>query len=185
MTVLVLGLVSINSGLTLAGSPLAFSSWIVRSAPPLKPQALVQQRPTTTSVSVSSPLSSSTAATAAGNRDEFILETLPKFAPLAGNQLQSAADVATVSSTIVQIDVLDYGYSPNVINAPANQSLQLKLVTDNVWSCARAFVIPSLGVQQVLPDTGETMIDLPPQPTGSTLFYTCSMGMYYGTIQFQ
>jgi hypothetical protein len=35
-----------------------------------------------------------------------------------------------------------------------------------------------------LPATGTVMIDVPAQPAGSKLFYSCSMGMYSGVIVF-
>ncbi len=57
------------------------------------------------------------------------------------------------------------------------------MVTDGTWGCTRAFVIPSAGFRQILPETGETPIDLG-TPAAGTLRYTCSMGMYRGNITF-
>jgi plastocyanin domain-containing protein len=58
------------------------------------------------------------------------------------------------------------------------------MVTDETYSCARALVVPSLGIQRELPATGTVVIDVPAQPAGSKLFYSCSMGMYSGLIVF-
>jgi plastocyanin domain-containing protein len=58
------------------------------------------------------------------------------------------------------------------------------MVTNETYSCARALVIPSLGIQGELPASGVVMIDVPAQPAGSKLFYSCSMGMYSGVIVF-
>jgi len=157
--VLVLGVISVNAGLNLLGSPLAIRQLMTTplSAVP------VADEPTT---------------------ESSLLETLPKFAPLAGNKFQSSANVVTVSTNIVEINVLDDGYSPNIVNASADQAIQLKLVTSNTWGCTRAFVIPALNYSNLLSDTGEVVVDLPPQQAGSSLLYTCSMGMYSGVIHF-
>jgi sulfite exporter TauE/SafE len=105
------------------------------------------------------------------------------------SQLELPAESGLVStgatlSNVLVVNALDYGYQPNVLLAPAEQPVQLKLVTNDTWGCTRAFVIPDLNIQTILPDTGETIIDIPPQPAGTTLFFTCSMGMFYGQIQF-
>jgi len=70
------------------------------------------------------------------------------------------------------------GYEPTLLPARANEPVRLNLVTENMYSCTRAFVIPALGIQQILPATGTVTLDLPPQPPGTVLRFTCSMGMY-------
>ncbi len=45
-------------------------------------------------------------------------------------------------------------------------------------------MIPSLGVEEFLDETGVKTIDLPPQPTG-TLRFSCGMGMVNGQIVFE
>jgi hypothetical protein len=61
----------------------------------------------------------------------------------------------------------------------------LNLVTNQTYSCARDFVIPSLNVYQLLPDTGTVQVNIPAQPSGTRMFFTCSMGMYTGMIVFE
>ena len=63
--------------------------------------------------------------------------------------------------------------------------MRLDLVTDKTYSCAQAFVIPALRIERLLPPSGVTSIDLPPQKAGSVLRFTCSMGMYGGQIRFE
>ena len=82
------------------------------------------------------------------------------------------------------INVENNGYQPEVTHAKGGQPFQLALVTNETYSCARAFVIQSLGIEKVLPATGTVMVDIPAQPAGSKLFYSCSMGMYSGVIVF-
>ncbi|GAB4577348.1 MAG: hypothetical protein Fur0022_00790 [Anaerolineales bacterium] len=77
------------------------------------------------------------------------------------------------------------GYEPTLLRARANEPIRLNLVTENTFSCTRAFVIPALGIQQILPETGTVTLDLPPQPAGTVLRFTCSMGMYGGQIVFE
>jgi plastocyanin domain-containing protein len=61
----------------------------------------------------------------------------------------------------------------------------LNLVTNKTYSCSRDFVIPDLNYYQLLPDTGTVQVEIPPQPAGTRMKFTCSMGMYTGTIVFE
>jgi len=81
----------------------------------------------------------------------------------------------------VTIDVVADGYAPNLIQVKRGQPIRLRLLTNQTFSCARAFTIPSLKIDQLLPETGETVIELPAQQPGS-VYFTCSMGMYSGLI---
>jgi uncharacterized protein len=96
-----------------------------------------------------------------------------------------ASQPYVATSNVVSINAQTSGYSPNNIIAPADQTIELHLVTNNTLSCARAFVIPSLNFMKILPTTGDTVLTLPAQSKGTTLEFTCSMGMYNGVIQFQ
>lgn len=128
--VLVLGLVTIDSGLNLIGSPLSIS---------------------------------------------YILNNSSK-----SNQVE----VTTPSSAQLTLDVKNEGYFPRRLNALANEPIHLNLVTQDTFSCSRDFVIPALGMQILLPATGTTPIEIPPQKPGTVLRFTCSMGMYTGQIEF-
>jgi sulfite exporter TauE/SafE len=83
------------------------------------------------------------------------------------------------------LNVEDNGYFPSTLKAPADKSFTLNLVTDQTYSCARDFVIPALDYYELLPDTGTVQVNIPAQEKGSTLFFTCSMGMYTGQIVFE
>ena len=85
----------------------------------------------------------------------------------------------------LRLQVQNDGYFPQTLSAPADQALTLNLVTNKTYSCARDFVIPALNVYQLLPDTGTVQVNIPAQPAGTKLFFTCSMGMYTGQIIFQ
>lgn len=109
----------------------------------------------------------------------------PLFHPSRSTgQVQGVPAPAIVRGNTISITVLDHGYTPPLVKAPAGRPLKLKLVTNTTVGCTRAFVLPTLGIQQLLPETGETILDVPAQTAGTTLAYSCSMGMYTGAIQF-
>ena len=83
------------------------------------------------------------------------------------------------------LNVENEGYFPQTLRANANTPVQLSLVTEKTYSCARDFVIPALSFYELLPETGTVQVDIPAQPTGTRMFFTCSMGMYTGMIIFE
>ncbi len=76
------------------------------------------------------------------------------------------------------------GYSPLVTNAQAGIPTKLIMKTNGVYDCSSALVIRSLNYQQMLPQTGETEIDVGIPKAGVPLQGLCAMGMYNFTINF-
>lgn len=76
------------------------------------------------------------------------------------------------------------GYKPGVVTAKAGEPALLKIKTSNSYDCSRAFMIPELNINKNLPQTGETVIEIPAQAAGKSLKGTCSMGMYSFTMKF-
>jgi sulfite exporter TauE/SafE len=113
----------------------------------------------------------------------FSLQNMTRnwFAP----QAEVAAPAVPAKDGEIVLNVKNNGYSPAILRAPAGKDLTLNLVTNNTYSCARDFVIPDLNFYQLLPDTGTVQVNIPAQEAGSTLFFTCSMGMYTGQIVFE
>ncbi len=118
-------------------------------------------------------------------------------APFSLAQLTQAADAPAVTSTPatapvaesnatneLQITVLNNGYRPAKLSARADVPTRLTFVSENVRSCSLALVIPEMRVEELLPSTGEFTVEIPPQPAGKVLRYSCSMGMYSGQIVF-
>ncbi len=134
VVVIILGIVSIDSGLTLAGSPVSLTRLLLPAAQTVS------------------------AAT------------------------DSSAPAST--SSVITISAEDDGYSPKVIHALANTTLQLNIVTSNTTSCARSIVFPDLNVEKILPVSGQVNVAVPPQQKGFVMRYSCSMGMYTGQIVF-
>ncbi len=122
-----------------------------------------------------------------------VLGSQLSFQNLTRNLLPSNSGSAPVAqaagSSFAEGDVVLYvqneGYFPQTISAPAGKNFILNLVTNQTYSCARDFVIPSLDYYELLPDTGTVQVNIPAQEKGNTLFFTCSMGMYTGQIVFE
>ena len=76
------------------------------------------------------------------------------------------------------------GYSPQISNARAGIPTKLIVKTSGTYDCSAALVIRSIGFQEILPQTGETVIDLGIPKVGEPLQGTCSMGMYNFLINF-
>jgi len=76
------------------------------------------------------------------------------------------------------------GYSPNVTTAKSGVPTKLIVKTNGTYDCSASLVIRSIGYQQVLPQTGETEIDIGVPKAGEPLQGTCSMGMYSFRIDF-
>lgn len=138
ITVLILGLVTLDGGLNVMGSPLSFQN-LSRSLFPSE---------------------SSTAA-------------------------QASSPQPATSDGGLTLNVENDGYFPQTLRADANTAIKLNLVTNKTYSCARDFVIPALNYYQLLPDTGSVQVNIPAQPAGTRMFFTCSMGMYTGMIIFE
>lgn len=85
----------------------------------------------------------------------------------------------------ITLYVQNQGYFPETLKAPAGKNLKLNLITDGVYSCALAFLIPDLNFYQMLPPIGTVQVDIPAQTTGTEMYFTCSMGMYTGRIIFE
>jgi len=108
---------------------------------------------------------------------------------LAANLTSTPASANTVAATsaitdghqTVQINATSDGYSPSTTHARAGLPTTLRIHSDDAQGCIRSFTVPDLNVQQILPASGDTEIELGSLQPG-TLAYACGMGMYTGTI---
>lgn len=76
------------------------------------------------------------------------------------------------------------GYSPNISFAKAGIPTKLIMKTNGAYDCSASLVIRSIGFQKILPQTGETEIDIGTKKAGETLQGVCGMGMYNFLINF-
>lgn len=135
ITVLILGVITIDSGMNLLGSPIS------------------------------------------------IVNLTRKVFPATETTVKQPDGLPSTAGALV-LTVANNGYFPRTLNAKANETITLDLVTQKTFSCARDFVIPALKYYTLLPQTGRVSVEIPPQSAGSVLRFTCSMGMYTGEIVF-
>lgn len=100
---------------------------------------------------------------------------------LASRDQGSVAGLATDGAQQVTIKVRSNGYTPSASTLKVGVPVRLRLVSENVQGCARAFTIPGMNISKVLPTNGEEEINFTPNKTG-TLTFACSMGMYTGAF---
>lgn len=100
--------------------------------------------------------------------------------------------VESVSGSNVEIiDGVQYitvsakgGYSPKASVAAAGMPTILQVETQGTFDCSSSLLIPALDINENLPATGITEVDLG-TPEAGVLEGTCSMGMYRFDINFQ
>lgn len=76
------------------------------------------------------------------------------------------------------------GYSPRTSSAKAGVPTKIIMKTQGTYDCSASLIINSLGYQNMLPSTGDTIIDAGTTNAGGTLRGTCGMGMYGFSINF-
>ncbi|TDC85813.1 cupredoxin domain-containing protein [Micromonospora sp. KC606] len=81
----------------------------------------------------------------------------------------------------VVITAVEGAYQPRNLDIQAGLPTTLIVRSDRAQGCVRSFVIPSLGVEKILPVNGDTVIDLGVLNPGR-LAYSCGMGMYTGRL---
>ncbi len=198
--VLVLGFVAIDSGLNLMGSPYSFAnlSQAWASPAPAQPSALSlvptapAARPTiqVPAVAITAIPPARPTVQAPADATRTVPPATRTLAAPATSIVSDPTQAPTVASptsgnTILTINIIDSGYQPAVLQTEGGQPFQIKLVTDKTSGCSRAFVIPKLNIQKIMPATGTALLDIPSQPSGSELRFACSMGMYTGKIVFK
>lgn len=156
---LILGLVAIDTGLTLAGSPVSITQFVNRFRAPAEEVQVTEAQ------------------------QEFKAFELNTPGPTS----KTAEDVSSEApgdGTVVTINIKNGGYEPRVVHAKAGMPIQVRLVSKNTYSCALAFVIPSLGIEEYLQSTDERLFEIPAQEQGTEVPFYCSMGMFTGSIIF-
>jgi len=118
------------------------------------------------------------------NANRVNTNTIPRIDDPSNFPSVSIASTPVISSDVVVYAKND-GYYPYESYAIAGEPVTLRLMTNNTISCSRSFIIPSLNIKALLDATGEKVIEIPPREAGTTLAYSCSMGMYTGVIKFQ
>ena len=95
---------------------------------------------------------------------------------------QIAAVGVTDGVQKVTLEVLNRGYSPKSFKVKQGIPVQLTLNSNEVYSCALAFVFKEFGINTFLESTDSQTFTFTPKKPGKYTF-TCSMGMYTGTME--
>jgi len=177
IVVLLLGLMAIESGLNLLGSPVSAS------------RLIASLRPETEVAPVAAPTADGPVATE-------VEPTVVAVAPEGAGD-QPAEDVDPDPGVVGQAPTPDEpdvqtlyvqakhdGYVPPRQHAIAGMPSRLVLLTDLTRSCTRALAIPALNFETYLPETGQVTVGIPPMEAGTVLRYSCAAGIYTGEIIF-
>lgn len=109
------------------------------------------------------------------------------FSGRSSSASDSGANANNVSivdgKQIIEIGVKG-GYHPKISAAKAGIPTVLRFSTNGTFDCSSSIRIPSMGINKILPSSGDTDIDLG-SPTVAALQGTCGMGMYSFQINFQ
>lgn len=91
--------------------------------------------------------------------------------------------VATVDGVQpITINIFNNGYQPSYFRVRRDQPVQLTLQSNDTYSCAVAFVFREFNIDTFLkPTDTQTFSFTPTQPGRYT--FSCSMGMYSGTME--
>ena len=111
---------------------------------------------------------------------QSIAENSPVTINLGGG-IENPVNNLTTSQD-VEINITDYGYSPNYLRVKKAEPVNLTIRNQGAYNCASAFRIPALGVKIDLKENDAQVITFTPTETGKIQF-NCSMGMYRGVIE--
>jgi sulfite exporter TauE/SafE len=102
-----------------------------------------------------------------------------------GNSDESQSQTGTSKDeNTYYVTIMDNGYAPKILHLVPNKEIKLVWVTNNVKSCSLSVVIQELNYENTFPSTGQVLLIIPPQKTGTVIEYSCSMGMYHGKLVF-
>ena len=93
-------------------------------------------------------------------------------------------NVATVDGKQVIEIRAKGGYAPRVTAAKANMPTIINVQTNGTFDCSTALTVPAVGFRAMLPSSGVTPIEVPPQQPGTTIKGVCTMGMYSFAVNF-
>ena len=118
-----------------------------------------------------------------------ILIAIVGFIFIAGSKTNNTSS-ASVNNVEVK-DGVQYitinainGYSPAVTSAKAGMPTKLIVKTSGSYGCFSSLNIRSINYQKLLPQTGETEIDVGTPKAGVPLRGVCGMGMYNFVVNF-
>ena len=187
VVVLILGLVAVESGLNLLGSPVSVSrlasalrqgSAAVPAAPSVVADPTVVAAEPPPAVVVDPDMDEAPAAGVAEPEEEVAADPEPV------EVVESEPEPEEPEIQIIYVQAAHDGYFPMKQHARADVPSELVLITDMTRSCTRALAIPALRFETYLPESGQVKVDVPAMAPGSVLRYSCAAGIYTGEIIF-
>lgn len=113
---------------------------------------------------------------------QSISQNIPIEIDLSGGESQVSDSVRLENGEqVIDLAVYPNGYYPNNLIIQSGIPVRLNLTTYGGLGCTSQFRIPELNVAKDLPLSGQEIVEFTPEKPGKILF-TCSMGMYTGTI---
>lgn len=106
----------------------------------------------------------------------------PPFGLVAGNRVTAEDHGAQSAQPKVDqtIEITAAGYVPPAINVPAGKAFKVTFIRRDDKSCGTEVIFPDLGIKKALPLNEAVTIEIPPQPAGRELNFTCPMDMLKG-----
>ncbi|HVT14257.1 MAG TPA: efflux RND transporter periplasmic adaptor subunit [Fimbriimonadaceae bacterium] len=78
------------------------------------------------------------------------------------------------------IEITAAGYNPPSINVPAGKAFRVTFIRRDDKTCGTEVIFPDLRIRKTLPLNQPVTIEIPPQPAGKELNFTCPMNMLKG-----
>lgn len=82
----------------------------------------------------------------------------------------------------VTINITNSGYSPRTFTVKSGTPVELKVMAGEVYSCATAFTFKAFGISAYVKPNSNQIFTFTPTKKGRYTF-SCSMGMYSGTME--
>lgn len=88
--------------------------------------------------------------------------------------------VAATNGKPQVVEITDAGYVPPSIQVPAGRAFKVTFIRRASETCGTEVIFPSLSIRKELPLNVPVTIEIPPQPQGRQLEFTCPMNMLKG-----
>ncbi|MDR3690791.1 MAG: efflux RND transporter periplasmic adaptor subunit [Fimbriimonas sp.] len=101
----------------------------------------------------------------------------------AGMTVTSVAKPAVTAAGAYDqsVEITAAGYNPPSISIPAGKAFKVTFTRRDDKTCGTEVIFPTLGIRKALPLNQPVTVEIPPQPAGTHLNFTCPMNMLNGT----
>jgi sulfite exporter TauE/SafE/plastocyanin len=110
-----------------------------------------------------------------------LVELLP---PYDNSTPSTPQDLAEMVNGVQKVKIIanNSGYTPTHVTVRAGTPVELTISANGVYTCASSFTFREFGISDLLGATGTRIHTFTPTQKG-IFTYTCSMGMYSGTME--